>query len=137
MRFYIHEGGVGDVIALTATIREYHKARPAEEIYVSTGKRHDDIFYNNPHLAGSPKGGAAVVLEMEKYNDVGNLAVSFGIQAGIQVVDHTPEIWLTPEEKGACPVGLERGRKNGELNDHKTTLLLSPKARSAALPSHS
>jgi ADP-heptose:LPS heptosyltransferase len=108
MRFYIHEGGVGDVIALTATIREYHKARPAEEIYVSTGRRHDDIFYNNPHLAGSPKGGAAVVLEMEKYNDVGNLAVSFGIQAGIQVTDHTPELWLSPEERAACPIGFDR-----------------------------
>ena len=123
MRFYIHEGGVGDVIALTATIREYHKARPAEPIYVSTGRRHDDIFYNNPHVTGGrPKGGAAVVLEMEENNDVGNLAVSFGIQAGIIVTDHTPELWLTDEDRVHSYWGIESRR----------VIIVDPWARCAA-----
>jgi hypothetical protein len=111
MQFIISEGGVGDVIALTATVREFHKQRPFEEIYVSTGGRHDAVFENNPHVTPKPKGGAAVMVEMEVNNDRGNLAVSFGIQAGIHVTDHTPELWLTQEERSTCPIGYEGGRR--------------------------
>jgi len=111
VRFYLYEGGVGDALALTATIREYHKAFPSEQVTVSTGRRYDDVFRHNPHLSPRPSGGRVVSLETEEYNDRGNIAVSFGLQAGISVVDSTPEIYLTQEERSNCPVAFEPRRK--------------------------
>jgi len=124
VRFYLYEGGLGDSLALTATVREYHKKFPLEPITVSTGRRYDAVFQGNPHLAARPEGGAAVVLAMEKFNDRGNIAVSFGLQAGIEVVDHTPEIFLTGREREeAARIPLPEGRP---------VLALDPWARSTA-----
>lgn len=103
MRYYLPEGGVGDALALTATLREHHKTFPHEPLYVSTSHRYDDVFKGNPHLSIEPVDARCVVLETELHGDVGNIAVSFGLQAGIEVRDHTPEVYLSAVELARAP----------------------------------
>lgn len=95
MRFYLCEGGLGDAISLTATVREYHKAYPTEPIFVSTSHRYDRVFRYNPHItAKGPKDARSVALRLEEDSGIGNIAVSFGRQAGIEVSDWTPEFYF-------------------------------------------
>src|SRR6185295_12691666 len=42
-----------------------------------------------------------------------------GLQAGFEVQDHTPELWLTQEERSGCPIAF----------DKRKTIVVDPWAR--------
>ena len=94
MRIVLPECGLGDALALTAAIREYHVSHPWEPVEVQAGP-HAEVFRGNPHVTSDPnvKHRHEVKLETELHGNVGGIAVSFGIQLGIRVQDTTPELW--------------------------------------------
>lgn len=85
--------GLGDALALTAAVREFHKGS-AEQVAVLSNP-YADVFQGNPHFAGveSAPMCKVVYLDVESHGDIGNIAVSFGIQIGARVIDSTPELW--------------------------------------------
>lgn len=98
------ECGLGDALALTATIRELHLAEPSRAVAVLPSD-YDDVWTGNPHFAPADQArrdGVTVALEVEKYGDVGNIAVSFGIQLGVRVTDSTPELYGVEDAKFAA-----------------------------------
>lgn len=114
----MEEGGLGDIVALTATAREIHRTYPGAKIRIGTGGRAMCIFDHNPHLIG-PAPGERVELErlvhiiLERDGDIGcNLAASFCRQCGVEPIDTTPEVYLLPGEiKRAERLLKARGRK--------------------------
>ncbi len=103
MKLVLPPCGIGDAIALTAAIREYHVSFPNEPIEVAPCE-YMAVFQGNPHV--SPWGGALgkiVYLETERYNDVGNIAVSLGLQMGCHVLDSTPELYQVPKARDVAP----------------------------------
>lgn len=106
-------GGLGDEIAATAIVREYKRARPDEIVRVFEPSR-PSVWLHNPHLNwGKHDGGAPgraagrFLLRMDsedasgKSLPSGSVAHRHAAQVGIEIVDDTPELWLTKEERDA------------------------------------
>lgn len=97
----IHCGGlmgIGDELTFTALAREYKRAYPTEEIHLYASFR-EWIWKGNPHLwHGTTNNGKEIrpnTYAMMKASTAHGLAK----QLGFQLVDDTPEIWLTKEER--------------------------------------
>lgn len=112
MKIVLH-GGIGDRVAFTATLREFKKRRPAEEVTIFEPKAVDmDIFRHNPNLNwGSVESGERIHLKPLKREAWASLPHYYAEQMGFELVDDTPEIFLTREERGrdfGLPVGGRR-----------------------------
>jgi hypothetical protein len=104
MRFVL-SGGLGDQMAATAIVREYHRVFPDDMIRVD-GAVYPTIWENNPHIRyGSLENGLTVTFDLGKLAEIGSIPHSFAEQLAaamnrdFQIVNDTPEIFLTPAER--------------------------------------
>jgi ADP-heptose:LPS heptosyltransferase len=98
--WFVNKAGIGDEMDLTAVVREYRRTYPDEKIQVDT-PRVTDTFKYNPHLIGGTSDKRPTVHLNQIYRpheEIGNIAVSYGIQAGVQMWDPTPELFFTQDE---------------------------------------
>lgn len=123
MRVILPSCGLGDALALTAAIREFHVSFPDEPIEVAPCE-YMAVFQGNPHLSkwGSGSMGRVVFLETERHGDVGNIAVSFGLQMGCHVLDSTPELYGFTAGGDQPEVGCDRGRGVIAVDPHARAL---------------
>jgi len=92
------EGGMGDIVAISGAVREIHRVYPNEPIEVQTGGRCMEVFRNNPHLSTSLGAGEKIIILQVERDRGMNIVESFAKQAGVDAIDNSPEIWLTPDE---------------------------------------
>jgi ADP-heptose:LPS heptosyltransferase len=106
VRVKIEWGGLGDEIAMTPVLRELHRLSPNDQITVE-GFQRPMILENNPNLGvGSMDSGRVVsVCHGLHYNQT-SLPRKFARQVGIDLVDDTPEVFLTDQER-AITFGME------------------------------
>jgi ADP-heptose:LPS heptosyltransferase len=123
VKVLLNDGGLGDIVCMTGAIREYHRYFPSEPIEVGTAGRAMEVFKNNPHTTVNAPGKKIVVLEVERDHSM-NIVASFAKQMGVDAVDWTPEIFLTPEEKANSP-------KLPDLGDGRPFLAIDIWARAA------
>lgn len=117
MLFHIRSG-LGDDVALTALVREAKRQFPGEIIEVDS--KHPEVFLGNPYMGkGSEKKLGTILLRPHflPYEEMGNLPYSYGIQAGVRMVDTRPEVWLTDEEylKASFLLGDEIMKQHGKV----------------------
>ena len=100
MKIIVPSGGIGDEVALTPAVRELRRRRPSEKITLQ-GLKYASLWSNNPHAAGGTiDTGDVVTLDHGgRYMDAGSLPRKFARQFGIELVDDTPEIFLTEAER--------------------------------------
>jgi hypothetical protein len=100
MRFRLPLAGLGDVIALTAIVREWKRTYPAEVIE-GVDCNHTAVFENNPHIGvGTVCTPRTITLSFQKtHGSVGHIPYSYAKQAGIQLFNCLPEIHLTAAER--------------------------------------
>lgn len=94
-------GGIGDVIAATAAVREYKLQHPDEIVRIGNSSL-PEIWDHNPYLnVGKTENGLRAGLRMDlgRSDKGGNAAHAHAAQLGIQIVDDCPELWLTEEER--------------------------------------
>lgn len=90
-------GGLGDELAMTAVVREHKRALPDEEIHLWDSHR-PDIWKNNPHVGhGSTNNGKNWRPDFYSWMKA-STPHAMARQLGFQLVDDTPEVWLTQEE---------------------------------------
>lgn len=90
--------GIGDELCVTALVREYKRAFPLEEVHVHNSKR-EWIWKGNPYL------GYGVTASNREYRPntyaFAGASTAHGLAKGLglEIVDDTPEIFLTKEER--------------------------------------
>lgn len=111
MRFKI-DGGLGDQMAATAVVREYHRVFPDEMILIE-GPLHLPIWDHNPHIRhGKMMNGLTATLGLHQYEGLASIPhafakqVALAIERDFQIVNDTPELFLTPEEREEGAVRL-------------------------------
>lgn len=89
--------GIGDELTITAIARELKRVRPDEEIRIYASER-TWIWKGNPHVGyGTTDSGA--LFRPDTYAFPGaSTAHGFARAMGFQIIDDTPEIFLTQEE---------------------------------------
>lgn len=93
-------GGIGDEISVTPLLRELRRRMPRERFTLENFKRLE-LFENNPHLAGGDQ-EVGQVLQLDNggpHMDAGSIPRKYALQAGIHLVDDTPEIFLWGHER--------------------------------------
>lgn len=100
----VAKGGLGDELAMTALVREYHRAWPDEMIRVLDSGR-PELWDGNPHInRGNGYNGLRVRPEPLKCTAPGSLPRKYAAQLqertgiAVTIVDDTPEIFLTDAE---------------------------------------
>lgn len=104
MRIVGFGGGLGDHLALTALVREVKRQVPNEAIIVHEPAR-PELWIGNPHInlgVGRQRWGD-VHLSLNEDRYLGAMPHSFARQVGLQIVDDTPEIFLTEAERDWVP----------------------------------
>lgn len=97
MRFKPY-GGIGDELMVTAIVREYKRKFPKEEITLTDGCR-QDVWKNNPWIRwGNTLNGQQNTPDTYAFPQ-GGTAHGFAKNLGFEIVDDTPEVWLTQEER--------------------------------------
>lgn len=111
MKFLV-DGGLGDQMAATAVVREFHRTFPDEMIRVE-GPLHMPIWDHNPHLRhGKTENGITAILGLHQYEGLGSIAHAFARQiAGFlkldfQIVNDTPELFLTTAERAEAALRM-------------------------------
>lgn len=111
-------GGLGDEVAATAVVREYKRQHPDELVRVYEPTR-PAIWLHNPWVnVGKTDNGKHWCLRMDtewiiedgsiySWKAGGSAPHRHAAQLGFQLVDDTPEIWLTDFERGEN-WGIER-----------------------------
>lgn len=90
-------GGIGDELMCTAVVREYKRRFPNEEITLVDHAR-KEIWDGNPWIRwGTTINGKQYQPDTYSFPQGGS-AHGFAKQLGFELVDDTPEIWLTAEE---------------------------------------
>jgi ADP-heptose:LPS heptosyltransferase len=93
---------LGDALAVTPTFRELRRRWPKERITLEGYKR-PELWLHNPNLAGGTEESGRVVRFTYGGPRPGvfapNLPRRFASEAGVELVDDTPEIFLTEQEK--------------------------------------
>jgi ADP-heptose:LPS heptosyltransferase len=93
-------GGIGDEVSTTPVVRELRRRMPRER-FTLEGFRRREIYENNPHLVGGEQ-ESGQVLAFEHggpHMDAGSLPRKYALQAGFQLVDDTPEVFLWSHER--------------------------------------
>lgn len=91
--------GLGDQIAVTPSIRSLRKRHP-KEILLLEGFGNPEIFELNPYVpGGDSESGEVIRLSNDTHMDVPCLPWKFARQIGVDLVDETPEIFLSTEER--------------------------------------
>jgi ADP-heptose:LPS heptosyltransferase len=92
-------GGLGDEVAMTPVLRELHRLSPNDRIFVD-GFQRPEILEGNPNvLSGAMDSGRVVsVCHGLHYNQT-SLPRKFAKQLNLELVDDTPEIFLTEGER--------------------------------------
>lgn len=124
MRFLGLPGGLGDRMAFTAVIREVKRVAPGEMIEVAGSGAKDPVLLGNPYIGwsnGKQKWGD-VALQLNEDLWLGSMPHSFARQLGIELVDDTPELYLSAAERAAAP----------PVPDAERTIALDPWAYWAA-----
>ena len=94
-------GSLGDVVVVTAAIREYRRYRPAERVHLETNR--PELFVGNPRLEGTQEEDQQTVrLPLGGGYPLGHMAHAYGQAMGIRVVDTTPEIFLSAAEQAVA-----------------------------------
>ena len=121
----VNPGGLGDIILMTATIREFTKKNPNVKTFVMTP--FPQVFENNPRIEGhiplrtwhtafilgyrrmQQAKSAELLQAVLVYPNTlrGTVAQSYGQQLGIRVANCDPEIFLRP-----CELASYRRRNN-------------------------
>lgn len=103
-------GGLGDVLAATAAVREVKRQHPAELIVVEGDKA--GVFAHSPRVnwGNGPNRWGDVAPELNLDLGLGSMPHSFARQLGFELTDDTPEIFLTDAERAAAPTVAEPGR---------------------------
>lgn len=112
MRIILPMAGLGDQLAFTAAAREFHVAHPEEPVELSAADLGAAAFLGNPHLTvARGKPWRVVLLQVEQDPHAG-IAVSFGRQMGIHVVDPTPELYGVPKvERRKRRIAIDPGAR--------------------------
>jgi ADP-heptose:LPS heptosyltransferase len=84
--------GIGDELPITTLVREFKFHNPNE--IISLDIHYPELFYNNPHLAGTIDSGDTVDL----FHDYFNFTYSYAKLLGIKIYNSEPEIFLTESE---------------------------------------
>lgn len=101
MKVVAEPGGIGDALALTPLVRELRRLSPNDTIQVE-GVGQPWIWENNPHRPGGAfDSGRVIRVYHALETDAGSLPRKFAKQAGVDLLDDTPEIFLTKEERAA------------------------------------
>jgi ADP-heptose:LPS heptosyltransferase len=85
---------------VTPTVRELRRRMPRERFTLEGFKRLE-LWENNPHLAGGSE-DVGQVLQLDNggpHMDAGTIPRKYALQAGIHLVDDTPEIFLWGHER--------------------------------------
>jgi hypothetical protein len=98
MHIYLR-AGMGDEIALTAFVREVSRQYPNEPICVDGGK-FPDVWKGNPRVGGQGKHTLPTIClkPWSNYDDHGPLPVNYAHQAGMNISDPTPEVFVGEAE---------------------------------------
>lgn len=111
MKFLL-DGGLGDNVAATAVVREFRRVFPDEMVRLE-GVYHKPVWENNPNLRwGKTENGLTATLGLHMYENLGSIPHAFAKQTSLalgrdfQIVNDTPEIWLTREEREAAGARL-------------------------------
>ncbi len=98
MKVIAEPGGIGDALALTPVVRELRRTSPNDTIEVE-GIGQNWIWENNPYKPGGiSDSGRVIRLYHASQVDAGSLPRKFAKQAGVELLDDTPEIFLTESE---------------------------------------
>lgn len=107
MKFHL-DGGLGDQLAVTAVVREFKRAFPDEMIRLE-GVHHKAVWEHNPHLRnGNRENGKTALLGLHLHEHLGSIPHAFAKQISMalgidfQIVNDTPELFLTVEERRAA-----------------------------------
>lgn len=111
MKIVLH-GGIGDRIAFTATLREFKRKRPEQEVTIFEPKEIDnEIFKGNPNLNwGTVEDGRRIDLAPLQREGWASLPHYYARQMGFELVDDTPEVFLSREERSR-DFGFPRGQR--------------------------
>ncbi len=99
MKLIVEPGGIGDAISLTPLVKALRRQSPNDIITVE-GIGQDWVWLNNPYKpGGASDSGRVIQIFHAMHVDAGSLPKKFAKQAGVDLLDDTPEIFLSQEEK--------------------------------------
>jgi ADP-heptose:LPS heptosyltransferase len=119
VRIVLPKGGLGDELTYTPMVREVRRRMPREKLILDTIK-YPCIWERNPYVDGGKEDcGLAVHVHHDKEIDAGSLPRKFARQLGIELLEDTPEIFLSPEEL-AQDLGLEDWKRTVAIDTWAT-----------------
>ena len=106
--------GLGDEVASTALVREYKRVHPDEMIRIEK-LNFRELYFHNPWINwGNKENGRLHRLQIHWHEGLGNICVSFAKQCEIEILNPTPEIFITKEEEARAAAHLSLGIQSGK-----------------------
>jgi ADP-heptose:LPS heptosyltransferase len=98
MRLSVIGRGIGDEVCATGFVREVKRAFPDELIRVEMSR--PELWANNPWLNwGNTEKFSGVRFEIHCERPGANYLTAYGAELGIPIIDHTPQVFLSPEDR--------------------------------------